>query len=238
MLVYLCDDSESDILRLVHYLNGYAKQRQMNFELRIFSSGEELLAAFAQADPAPELVFLDIFMAELSGMAAARQLRQKGYKGGIIFTTSSSGHAMDSYEVNALYYLQKPYDRQHFENAMARCGALLQKARPHFTFQQRKKEMSVPYEDIIFFETGKSHTVTLHTVTGIYSLPCALTQVAECLKDAGCFLCVGRSFLINVRHVAGQIGSDLTMSDGSIVQIPLRRQREILEAVTGHGLKY
>lgn len=25
MLIYLCDDSKSDILRLKHYLNGYAK---------------------------------------------------------------------------------------------------------------------------------------------------------------------------------------------------------------------
>lgn len=235
MLIYLCDDSESDILRLKHYLNRYAKQRQMNFELESFSSGEALLDAFARAVLKPELMFLDIFMEELSGMEAARLLRQKGYEGGIIFTTSSSGHAMDSYEVNALYYLQKPYERLHFENAMSRCGVLLQKAKPHFTFLQRKKEVSVPYEDIIFFETGKSHTVMLHTVAGVFSLPCALTQVAECLKDTEYFLCVGRSFLINVKHVAGQIGSDLTMSDGSIVQIPLRRQREILAAVTEHG---
>lgn len=235
MLIYLCDDSKSDILRLKHYLNGYAKQRQMNFELISFSSGEELLAVFTQAVSKPELVFLDIFMEKMNGMEAARQLRQRDYQGGIIFTTSSPGHAMDSYEVNALYYLQKPYDRSHFENAMLRCGALLQKAKPQFTFLQRKKEVSIPYDDIVFFETGKSHTVALHTVTGIYSLNYTLTYVVECLKDTDYFLSVGRSFLINIHHVSGQIGNDLSMSDGSIVQVPLRKQSEILTAVFADG---
>ena len=143
MLIYLCDDSESDILRLKHYLNSYAEKRKLDFELTVFSSGEELLDAFSQALKKPELIFLDIFMAGINGMDAARQLRSMDYRGGIIFTTSSLEHAVDSYEVNAHYYLQKPYDRSRFENAMARCGSLLQKARPHFSFMIKKREYSV-----------------------------------------------------------------------------------------------
>lgn len=91
--------------------------------------------------------------------------------------------------------------------------------------------MSIPYDDIIFFETGKSHTVALHTVTGIYFLNYILTHVVECLKDTYYFLSVGRSFLINIHHVSGQIGNALSMSDDSIVQVPLRKQSEILTAV-------
>lgn len=233
MLIYLCDDSESDTLRLKHYLNKYAEERKLNFELHSFSSGEELLAAFQQEQPhkKPELIFLDIFMENLNGMEAARQLRRVNYAGGIIFTTSSTEHAMDSYEVNALYYLQKPYDRRHFENAMTRCGALLQKARPHFTFTRKKQEISIPYENIIFFETGRSHTIFLHTTSGIYSLSDSLARITECFRGADCFLPVGRSFLINRNHIAGQSENDLIMSDSSIVQVPIRKREEILAAI-------
>ena len=231
MLIYLCDDSESELLRLKHYLNKYAEQLKLNFELFSFSSGEELLAAFQQADTKPELIFLDIFMEKLSGMEAARQLRNKNYQGGIIFTTSSTEHAMDSYEVSALYYLQKPYDRRHFENAMTRCGALLQKAKPHFTFTRKKREISIPYENIIFFETGKSHTVFLHTTFGIYTLSDSLTRITELFKGTDCFLPVGRSFFINLNHISGQTENDLVMSDNSIVQIPIRKREEILAAI-------
>lgn len=231
MLIYLCDDSVIDILRIKHYLDIYARQMKLDFEITSFSSSAELLAAFRQATQKPELIFLDIFMPKLNGMEAARQLRSLSYQGGIIFTTCSTEHAMDSYEVNALYYLQKPYDRRHFENAMSRCGTLLQKAKPCFTFTSQKKEISIPYENILFFETGQSHTIFLHATSGIYSFSGTLTRIMDFFSEIDCFLLVGRSFLINLDHVSGQIENDLVMSDGSIVQIPLRKQREILTVV-------
>lgn len=234
MLIYLCDDSESDTLRLKHYLNIYAEQMKLCFEIVSFSSGNKLLTVFKQSKQKPELIFLDIFMENLNGIEVARYLRNRHYQGGIIFTTSSTEHAMDSYEVDALYYLQKPYERKHFENAMARCSVLLQKAKPCFTFTSKKKEISIPYENIIFFETEKSHTIFLHTTSGIYSFSGTLTQVTAFFKEIDCFLPVGQSFLINLNHVSGQIENDLVMSDGSIVQIPLRKRKEILTLIERH----
>lgn len=231
MLIYLCDDSVSDILRLKHYLNTYAEKMKLFFEYASFSSSEELLDAFRNVHQKPELIFLDIYMADVSGMEAARQLRAMHYQGGMIFTTSSTEHAMDSYEVDALYYLQKPYDRGHFENAMARCGSLLQKAKPCFTFTQKKKEYSIPYTDIVFFETGQSHTIFLHTPSGVHAFPGTLTQVTAFFKGFDCFLSVGRSYFINLNHVTGLAGNDLVMSDGSIAQIPLRKREEVLDIV-------
>lgn len=234
MLIYLCDDSESDTLRLKHYLNTYAKQMKLCFEIVSFSSGDELLTVFKQVNQKPELIFLDIFMANLNGIEVARYLRNIHYQGGIIFTTSSTEHAMESYEVYALYYLQKPYERKDFENAMTRCNVLLQKAKPCFTFTRKKKEFSIPHENIIFFETGQSHTIFLHTTSNIYSFSGTLTQITAFFKEIDSFLSVGQSFLINLNHVSGQIENDLIMSDGSIVQIPLRKRKDILTLIERH----
>lgn len=231
MLIYLCDDSESDTLRLEHYLDKYAAERNLHFKLISFSSAEAMLTSFRQPGQTPTLIFLDIYMSCTDGMEAARYLRNLDYQGGIIFTTSSTEHAMDSYEVNALYYLQKPYDRKDFENAMARCSFLLQKSKPCYTFTQKKKEISIPYDHIIFFETRPSHTVALHTVSGVYIFHGVLAQIRELFRETDDFLPIGRSFLINRNHVTGQLKNDLTMSDGSIVQVPLRKQAEILATV-------
>ena len=37
--------------------------------------------------------------------------------------------------------------------------------------------------------------------------------------------------MINLNHVTGRLRNDLIMSDGSIVQIPLRKQEDILQLV-------
>ena len=125
MLIYLCEDSESDALRLKHHLNTYATKHHCNMEILLFSSGEEMIQYYKEEKRYPALLFLDIYMNNQDGVETARILRSLGYEGGIIFTTSSTEHAMASYEVNALYYLQKPYSHTDFLNAMSRCDCLL-----------------------------------------------------------------------------------------------------------------
>ena len=230
MLIYICEDSKSDTLRLKHHLDTFSKERQYNFEIVAFSSSETLFADYENTQKQPDLMFLDIYMDGENGMDTAKKLRNMGYEGGIIFTTSSTEYAMDSYEVNALYYLQKPYDHNHFVNAMERCNHILQKTQNSFTFIRKKKEYSIPYADILFFETGQ-HTVIVHTTSDTISFPGSLNQIAEVLQHADNFLTVGRSFLINLDHVTGQFQNDLIMSDDSIVQIPVRKKDEVLSAV-------
>ena len=139
MLIYLCEDSESDALRLKHHLNTYATKHHCNMEILLFSSGEEMIQYYKEEKRYPALLFLDIYMNNKDGVETARILRSLGYAGGIIFTTSSTEHAMASYEVNALYYLQKPYSHADFLNAMSRCDTLLEESNEVFTFSVRRE---------------------------------------------------------------------------------------------------
>jgi len=230
MLIYICEDQENDLFMLKHHLNTFAKEKQFHYDLKSFSTGDELLKNYEQAANKPALLFLDIYMDGKNGMETAKLLRDMGYSGGIIFTTSSTEHAMDSYEVNALYYLQKPYDHKNFINAMNRCGHLFQEFLQNFTFTVRQKKITIPYADIIFFETGR-HTVILHTVTDTISFSESLSKIIDTFSNTNIFLPVGRSYLINLNHVSGQLDNDLIMSDGSIVQIPVKKRGDILTYV-------
>ncbi|MCD8039780.1 MAG: response regulator transcription factor [Lachnospiraceae bacterium] len=232
MLIYLCDDSDADSLRLQHYLNAFARENGLHFDTKIFSSGKTLIASWMNAPEKPVLVFLDIYMEGLSGVDTARRLRDMGYNAGIIFTTSSAEHAMDSYEVNALYYLHKPYDREDFGRAMERCRHILDNRQEFFTFKHKKKSLSVSYDDILFFETGSlSHSIIMHTIDGAYFFIGTMSQVTKALEQSTMFLAVGRSFTINLNHVSDTMENDLIMSDNSIIQIPLRKRKEVFAAI-------
>ncbi len=231
ILIYLCEDSEADLLRLRHHLDAYENEKQLEFEVREFSSGDDLLTAFKEAAKKPLLMLLDIYMEGLDGMEVARRLRGMGYEGGIIFTTSSTEHAMDSYEVNALYYLQKPYDHTHFQSAMERCGPFLANIQQRFVFRKRRREIAVSYKDILFFETGQSHSIILHTTSQTFSFTGTLAQIAYSLRQSDCFFQIGRSFVVNLDQISGWQQNDLLMSDGSIVQIPLRKHGEVFAMV-------
>ena len=122
------------------------------------------------------------------------------------------------------------YKRQDFLNAMSRCDTLLEESNEVFTFSVRRKEYSLPYSDILFFETGQ-HNVLLHAISETFTIPGNLTQLTEDFASVACFLPVGRSYLVNLNHVTGILQHDLIMEDHSIVQIPFRKRDEVGKAV-------
>jgi len=65
----------------------------------------------------PDVIFLDIQMAELNGLEYARLVPEKTR---IIFTTAFYQYALESYKVNALEYLLKPFSYSEFLQAASK----------------------------------------------------------------------------------------------------------------------
>ena len=178
MTIYICDDSKSDLLRLNHHLQEYLSHQDQKITIESFQSGEELLRRYEETMEKPSLIFLDIYMDDPDGMSVAHTLREEHYEGGLIFTTSSMEHAMDSYNVDALYYLQKPYDHEDFMNAIRRCTSIFEGTSKQYRINVQGKELQIPLRDILYFETGR-HVTLIHTLTDTISITKVLSEVCE-----------------------------------------------------------
>ena len=55
------------------------------------------------------VAFLDIYMMGMTGIEAARELRKTDTDCLLIFTTTSTDHALEGFQVRAMHYLVKPY---------------------------------------------------------------------------------------------------------------------------------
>lgn len=75
-------------------------------------------------DHAPDLVFLDVLMPEMDGFAVLESLDAEAMPL-IIFVTAYDQFALRAFEVYALDYLLKPFDRQRFDKALQRAKARL-----------------------------------------------------------------------------------------------------------------
>ena len=62
-------------------------------------------------------------MSGMTGMEAARKIREQDEFCQLIFTTTTTEFAVDSYEVGAAFYLVKPFSKEKLEQALLRCGA-------------------------------------------------------------------------------------------------------------------
>jgi two-component system LytT family response regulator len=86
------------------------------------ADGTEAVAAVKQH--APDLIFLDVQMPELDGFGVVAQLEGEAMPA-IIFVTAYDRFALKAFDVHALDYLLKPFDRERFQKAMNRARKLL-----------------------------------------------------------------------------------------------------------------
>ena len=109
--IAICDD-EKYARKLIRNL---IEKQGIRCKVTEFSSGKELLEVLRQK--AVDILFLDVSMEGMDGMAVAKQLRsQAGERGEavwgslplLIFVTGYPEYMMDAFSVNAFQFLVKP----------------------------------------------------------------------------------------------------------------------------------
>jgi two-component system, LytTR family, response regulator LytT len=214
-------------------------------------NGEEALAHVARHRP--DVVFLDIAMPGMSGLAVAAALLDDPDPPLIVFATAFDVHAVRAFELAALDYVVKPVAEQRLAQTMIRIRAALkgrdlrrqqqesvrsylQKSLPadaprlDKVWAERENETAVlvTYADILWVEADNKKTY-LQTAQGErLSLRATLKELEERLA-AHQIVRVHKTYLANLNHVAEIVpwfsgAYVLRMDDAAGTEIPLSRQ--------------
>ncbi len=162
------------------------------------------------------LVFLDIHMPEISGMEFSKLLKQSATFGHyrIIFTTAYNQFAIEGYQVDAIYYLLKPFSYQEFLQAALKAQDHFEQqakdtpylpppgAREQYLFVKSDyKLVRIDFEDILYIESLKDY-VKIHLAQQekpVLSLS-SLKAIAEKLPPAD-FIRIHRSFIVATNKI-------------------------------------
>ena len=173
---------------------------------------------------APQLVFLDIQMPDLSGMELSRMIPD-GTR--IIFTTAFKQYAFESYEVSALDFLLKPIRYQKFleaaekarewftlKEAASAAPASAPEAKSSTFFKVDGALRKVEYDDILFVEGMKDY-VMVYLASQRQPLVTHVTMKGmEEMLPAGQFMRIHRSFIVALDKVASVSGTgDVKVGD-------------------------
>ena len=164
---------------------------------------------FISRDSLIQIVFLDINMPNLTGLAMAKIVK-KNIK--IIFTTAYSEFAVASYEVSAVDYLVKPFSFERFATAVFKAIDSIRLTANSFneilpqdkTIYIKSEGMSYPVvlSDIEYCEAMKNYTKVILSNGKILKPLVAFSKMEqELLKESDDFLRVHRSFLISKKHI-------------------------------------
>ena len=124
------------------------------------SDGEQALAAIKRVHP--DLVFLDIQMPKLDGLALVQRLQSDGGPL-VVFITAFDSYAIRAIEAQALDYLLKPFDQERFDAMLARVRQRLA--------QLAEASLGRNLRDIVESHTvsvASSSAVTVHSAVSKY----------------------------------------------------------------------
>ena len=226
MKIAIVDDLKSDSDALINKLNQYKKARRLEFELCVFSCAEDFLSNFSAGKF--QIVFLDIYMGEMTGMDAAKIIFSKDSLCKIIFLTTSEDFARQGYSVNAVYYLIKPIENEEFIHAMELCNI-----KPDYdvsTVSIKKNGVSRSLNtELIYFIDVYQHTTRVHLCDNVIELYTNFGEFTEPLKNDDRFIVCSRGIMVNLQHVKDIKDCCFIMNNGETVPISRRSKKSICE---------
>ena len=196
-------------------------------------AAKERLAALCQLEKIPVLwdePMKNHTSFKIGGPAAAlcapkdrQQLRELGNGGEIIYLTTSSDYAIDSYSVRAFFYLLKPIQKERlFEVLDAAVEKLNHRRQKAIVVTTRDGPRRLLLDQILYVERvgrclryycagGNVNSMSLRVTFR--------TAVEPLLSDPRFFQC-GSSFAFNLQHVAGVKGQEVLLDNGCAVAVP------------------
>lgn len=225
--IALCDDDLSVLKEIKTLLEQYRTEHNQKIVCMDFCSPLELLIEIEKG-MRPDILFLDVIMPGVNGISVAKEIRQYDDTVKIIFLTSSSEFAVESYTVGAYFYQIKPvYEENLFrlmDAVVPECekiqqGSLLVRGKSGITRIDLGK---LEYCEVI------GRTLSFHLDNGrILEGVGSLDDLCDKLAQYDNFLRLHRSFVINMKYIQNISYKAVTLDDLTEIPIPHGKCSEI-----------
>lgn len=222
MKIAVCDDEVVLVKQIYQYL-----WKQADCSVNCFSSPEKLVAEY-EGGARYDVVFLDIVMEPIDGIALARKIRSYDQNAILIFITAYLEYAPEGYEVNAFRYLLKPVTEGSVLAVMGEVRKELE-SRCTLWIKTTECELLLHTEELQYLEADNKDTL-LYYLGDQIRLRRGLKEL-EAQLSAFFFFRVHRKYIVNLAHVREFDEERLTLSCGRSLPISRRRSREFRSAL-------
>ncbi len=166
-----------------------------------------------------DLMFLDVNMPKISGLDFIKNLSKPPL---VILTTAYTNYALESYELNILDYLKKPFSFERFFKAFQKAETQLSLLNKHqsiasdnFIFiKSNKKAVRINIDEITIIE-GLGDYIKIHLKDNHYITNLTMKKMKELLPENE-FFRIHKSFIIRLASVEAIEGNQITIGKEKI----------------------
>lgn len=221
----IVDDELPSILELNYFIENFSS-------IRVLGQFDDSIKALEYVQRhSVDIVFLDINMPKLDGMAFSRVVSTLEIKPIFVFITAYSEHAIEAFEVAAFDYILKPYSEQRIIRALQRLESCTSvKCRNDKLTLWKNDKLSVLEIDDILYCEAHEHEVHVHTKEDEFRVSSSISDFHKKLPQDKFFRC-HRSYIVNINKIREIIpwfnNTYMLKLQGLDSEIPVSRQNII-----------
>lgn len=192
---------------------------------------DAILATEYLQDNETDLIFLDIHLPKLKGMAFLKTLVNPP---AIIVTTAYHQYAVEGFNLNVTDYLLKPFEFERFLAAVNKVKAVQQQkqivdeinpAKDYLFVNVQKKKIKILFSEIIYTESQQEYIKIVTTGKTYFSK--LTTAEMETLLPSNLFKRIHRSYIVSVKKIESYTAESVEVSG---ISIPIGRSyRNVIE---------
>jgi two-component system LytT family response regulator len=217
----IVDDEFPSIQELGHFITNFSS-------IKILGKFDDSINALEYLQRhSIDVVFLDINMPKLDGMAFSRVISTLKSKPVFVFISAYSEYALEAFEVAAFDYILKPYSEsriigtlQRLENCAAKCS------NNKITLWKNDKLFVLNINDIFYCEAHE-HEVHVFTKDNQFKVASSISDFYKKLPEDTFFKC-HRSYIVNIDKVSEIMpwfnNTYMLKLEGLDSEIPVSRQ--------------
>lgn len=215
--IIICDDDNACLCQTRQLLLDWSAESSIPVTVQTINNGDRLIEYCSKNNP--DVVLLDIMMPFVNGMDAAREIREHNTYSKIIFLTSSTEFAIESYDVEAYGYLLKPVNQLKLKHLLDKCFRELKEPAPSIILHTTSGYQKVFFHNIEYLEAqNKRVMVSLSDGSKIETLSTLSFYEQQLSTNKGFFKC-HRSYIVYMPAVEHFNNNEITTKNGTKLSI-------------------
>lgn len=228
--IAMCDDEKIFLSTLKEYYETYKTKRNIELQLTQFSSGEDLISNYRLDF---NIIFLDISMTGMDGIATARKIREFDTKVIIIFLTSLIKYGLVGYSLGAFNYIIKPISYKKFEAEMDKAVAACQDIeRRYVTLKNTEGLFKLYVNDIKYIDTYNRRTM-VHTKSRDIICFYNMRELESRLEMFGFIRCHS-GYIVSVNYIESVEKMTITLTTGEQIPISQQKRKEVMKSIAAY----
>lgn len=227
------DDEKKYIDTMIEYCREFGIEKHLCFEAFGFKSGSEFLKTFEKGRYS--IIFMDIYMTDMSGIETARRLREQDTECILIFLTSSSEFMPDAFSCHAFEYIIKPFTRERVFQVLSDASKILPSVARYLKIISGRKTVSVALSDIMsVVSDGHYLEISLENGTSLRSRM-TTAKFLDMVDLDPRFLSVNKGIILNADYVRDIENQCCTLLNGTKFPIRVRDRLQVEQAIQDYN---